>query len=104
MHCNVQEPSKELIQKVQAQILKDTVSYLFTSFEDAFRFVERCPHKRLWTMLGDHALSSRQFQHAVKAFVRLNDYNRIQYTKQVGFLLRSIWISPAIKKCLPAAG
>lgn len=80
---SVQEPAKELLHKVQSQVLKDTENYLQTSFEDAFGFVERCPHKRLWTMLGDHALISRDFQQAIKAFVRLNDYNRIQYAKQV---------------------
>lgn len=90
LNCNVQDPSNELIHKVKAQVLKDTASTLLTSFEDAFRFVERCPHKRLWTLLGDHAISRREFQHAVKAFVRLNDYNRIQFTKQVGFFLGPI--------------
>lgn len=71
------------MEKVQAQVLRDTVACLQSSFEDAFHFVEKCPHKRLWTILGDHALIGKDFQNAIKAFVRLNDYNRIQYTKQV---------------------
>jgi hypothetical protein len=80
----IQEPSKELIHNVQAQILKDAQNFLEVGFEDAYNFVDRCPHKRLWMMLGDYALVNREFQHAIKAYVRLDDYNRIQYTKQVG--------------------
>lgn len=60
-------------------------SLLGSSLEDAFALVEKCPHQRLWSMLGKAALHGRQFQLAIKSFVRINDYKTIQYIKQVRF-------------------
>lgn len=79
-----QEPSKALLETHSSQSLRNVESLLSCSLDEAFALVEKCPHQRLWAMLGKEALRKRQFQLAVKSFVRMNDYKTIQYIKQVG--------------------
>ena len=80
----MQEPSNTLLETHSSQSLRNVESMLSCSLDEAFALVEKCPHQRLWGMLGNTALQKRQFQLAIKSFVRMNDYKTIQYIKQVG--------------------
>jgi hypothetical protein len=80
----MQEPSNTLLDTHSSQSVRNVESLLSSSLDEAFNQVEKCPHQRLWGMLGKTALQQRQFQLAIKCFVRMNDYNAIQYIKQVG--------------------
>ena len=80
----MQEPSSTLLETYSSQSLRNVESLLSCSIDEAFALVEKCPHQRLWGMLGKTALQQRQFQLAIKSFVRMNDYKTIQYIKQVG--------------------
>lgn len=79
----VQEACNTLLETHSTQSLRNVESLLNSSLDEAFALVEKCPHQRLWGMLGKTALQRRQFQLAIKSFVRMNDYKTIQYIKQV---------------------
>ena len=66
-----------------AQSLLETQEKLKGSLQDAFTFVEGMPHNRLWQLLAREALTQRNFQLAIKAFVLKDDYKSVQFVKQV---------------------
>jgi hypothetical protein len=66
-----------------AKSLSNVRDALEQSLDDAFALVDDAPHKRLWQLLGNEAIRRSAFEHAIKAFVRIQDYKRIQFVKQV---------------------
>ena len=79
----VQEPTGDHLTVHHARSLTDTLAHLDTSLQDAFAFVERTPHKRLWQLLANEALQKGEYALAIKAFVLQDDYKSVQFVKQV---------------------
>ncbi len=50
---------------------------------DAYQFVEDNPHRRLWRLIGEAALTDLDYDAAQKAFVRCLDYHAILFVKRV---------------------
>jgi len=76
--------TKDLIMHFDTKSLRDTRELLArVSVHEAYAFVEDRPHPRLWRLLAEAALQTRDFVVADKAFVHCKDYVGIQFVKRL---------------------
>merc|ERR1719221_407095 len=85
---NPESPRKEVLLDFETKSLRDTRDILtkVSNLKDAFNYVEANPYPRLWRLLAEAALDQLEFMVAEKAFVRFEDYQGIQFVKQLRLL------------------
>ncbi|KAK9804414.1 hypothetical protein WJX72_011599 [[Myrmecia] bisecta] len=77
-------PEPTAVLQFEVRSLRDARKLLETvNLSDASQYIEENAHPRLWRALAEHALSTRNFQAADKAFVRCQDYQGIQFVKHL---------------------
>eukprot|EP00756_Hemistasia_phaeocysticola_P065639 Hpha_TRINITY_DN8695_c0_g1::TRINITY_DN8695_c0_g1_i1::g.168905::m.168905/K19674/WDR35, IFT121; WD repeat-containing protein 35 len=90
-----EHPQKDCMVSFETKSLRDTRELLSTkptpaeqkeAFRDAYEFIDKHPHPRLWSLLAEHALDHQDFVVAEKAFVRCRDYQGIQFVKRLKHL------------------
>ena len=78
-----EHPQKDCMINFETKSLRDTRELLKTTITDAYDFIEKNAHPRLWSLLAEHALEKLDFVVAEKAFVRCQDYQGIQFVKRL---------------------
>ena len=78
-----EHPQKECMIHFETKSLRDTRELLKTTIKDAYDFVDKNPHPRLWALLAEQALEQLDFVVAEKAFVKCQDYQGIQFVKRL---------------------
>ena len=78
-----EHPQKDCMINFETKSLRDTRELLKTTISDAYDFVSKNAHPRLWGLLAEHALEKLDFVVAEKAFVRCQDYQGIQFVKRL---------------------
>lgn len=83
----VQKPDDirpELIVDLEVKSLRDTKELLAkVGLKEAHDFIQDNPHPRLWRLLAESALKSRDLEMAENAMVRCTDYLGIQFIKRL---------------------
>ncbi|XP_015110553.1 WD repeat-containing protein 35 [Diachasma alloeum] len=74
----------ELIVDLEVKSLRDTKELLSkVGLKEAYDFIQDNPHPRLWRLLAESALKSRDLEMAENAMVRCTDYLGIQFIKRL---------------------
>ncbi|KAJ9468906.1 Intraflagellar transport protein 122-like protein [Diplonema papillatum] len=81
-----EHPQKDCVISFETKSLRDTRKLLKTTIKDAYDFIEKNPHPRLWSLLAEKALEQLNFVVAEKAFVKCKDYQGIQFVKRLKHL------------------
>uniref|UniRef100_A0A6V7J502 Uncharacterized protein n=1 Tax=Bracon brevicornis TaxID=1563983 RepID=A0A6V7J502_9HYME len=83
----IQKPDdnrKELIVDLEVKSLRDTKELLAkVGLKEAYDFIQDNPHPRLWRLLAESALKSKDLEMAENAMVRCTDYLGIQFIKRL---------------------
>ncbi|XP_011304110.1 WD repeat-containing protein 35 [Fopius arisanus] len=78
------EMRSELIVDLEVKSLRDTKELLSkVGLKEAYDFIQDNPHPRLWRLLAESALKSRDLEMAENAMVRCTDYLGIQFIKRL---------------------
>jgi len=78
---------KDLVLDFETRSLRDARHILAENgIGDAFSFIEKNSHPRLWRLLAETALEKLDFNMADKAFVMCSDYQGIQFVKRLRVL------------------
>lgn len=76
--------SKKQVLAVQTKRLREVAGLLQSgSLQDAYKFINNNPHKRLWRLLAEKALEKTDLNLADKAFIRMKDYHGIMLVKRL---------------------
>lgn len=79
-----EKPRKECITNYEALRLRQTRELLSAGeLQQAYHFIERAPHPRLWQLLAEESLSRLDFPHAEMAIIAAQDYPALQFVKRV---------------------
>jgi len=82
-----ENPHKDHHKIFHTKSLRDTHQLLETvPINEVITFVEENPHERLWRLVAEQALENLNFFVAETAFVKCNDYQGIQFVKQLKLL------------------
>ena len=73
------------IKKYENKILANFNSMLDTgkNFDEIYDYVTKNPSKKLWQTLSQKALENRDFDTAHKSMIQMNDYNGLEFLKEI---------------------
>jgi len=81
---NPENPEPDMIFDQETQSLKDARDIIRNAgLQEAYNFINKNSHDRLWKLLAEAALEALDFPMADKGFVRCKDYQGIQYVKRL---------------------
>ncbi|RNF04337.1 WD repeat domain 35 [Trypanosoma rangeli] len=82
-----ERPRKEHVIDFETRELREARQAVeIMSMQEAYTYVEKHPHPKLWALLAEHALAKLDFDHAEMAVVRSGNYPAIQFVKRVKML------------------
>eukprot|EP00842_Homolaphlyctis_polyrhiza_P002203 jgi/Hompol1/2984/HPOL_006277-RA len=97
-------PIRDMVVHIETKTFRDLRTILSQSgLVEAVQFVEDRPHPRLWKIVAEASLELLDFQQAQKAFVRCQDYQGLQFIKNLQKFDASIDPDPIKQKAEIAA-
>lgn len=81
-----EQPDKNFMMDYETRQLRVAHDFLNVSLEDAYQYIEKNSHPKLWKILAETALEQMDFGMAERGFVKCKDYQGIQYVKRLCML------------------
>jgi len=78
-------PVSDIIVRFESRCLKDLKEMIKSKvpLNDIYKYVEKFPHEKLWTLLAQHSLLSLDFSTAEKCMIQYNDYIGLSFLKRL---------------------
>lgn len=96
--ANPEQPEIDMMVDYDTRSLGEVSTLLKISLNETYEYIQDNPHPRLWKIFAEAALKEQDLTMAERGFVKIGDYNGLQFIKRLNCLM-----NPQVQKAEIAA-